>query len=297
MQLKLTLPRIVVLIIAVVATFFIVKAEYRKALKDATAKARDKAGEPALEGIVSKLKIYTAYDKNGPIKLIRHGNVNDGGYVVPEIALEQSDVLMGYGIADDIAFEERFSDIYNKPSYGFDCGTENIEIKNKLCSFIKECIGSDSFVNADQKSSGKISSFSDQIQKLGLKNKKIFIKMDIEGAEYEAFEDILKYAPNITGIAMELHFVNLDQMIKASNLLSRLNENFLLLHVHANNCETSRFFTKYSNGGITKAIELTFINKALADKYHSAADQSHPTSLDIPNCPKKDEVKFEILAN
>ncbi len=301
MDSKLTFSRIIkiVLLIATAITIFcVVKAQYKKNLKYAAMRGKENQTENlVLEGLVHKLKIYTIYDQNGPIELKRYGSTNDGGYIIPEVALSAADVLLGYGVAYDISFEERFSDIYKKPSYGFDCGIESIKIKNKLCNFVRECIASDSSIQGNQTSSQKVSTFSEQVERLGLKDKKLFIKMDIEGSEYDAFEDIFKYTPNITGIALELHFGTAQQALKASNLLSRLSENFLLVHVHANNCCYSTFSTKYSKGDIARVLELTFINKALVTKYELSKNQSHPTALDSPNCPNDKDPEFGIFAD
>lgn len=251
-----------------------------------------------LENLVSLLKKYNVYDKNGLIKLIRLGKNNDGGYVVPEIALKQADVLMGYGIADDISFEEQFSDRYNKKSYGFDCGGNvNINIKNKLLSFIPECISTDNFL-MNTVSSKRISSFSNQLKDLKLDGKKIFIKMDVEGAEYYCFNDILKHVNNITGIVIEIHLFSEDYVKKAVNLLSMLNKHFFLMHVHGNNVlADSAFVTENSKGKLTKALELTYINKSLVIRYEVPKIQSYPLPIDMPNTPSKPDVKFEILVD
>ncbi len=298
------------LIVITLTAFFGIKAAYKKRIKHTVAIERAQAKhvldsaidelntkheKAALEGLVRKLKIYDIYDQNGLMKLVRHGREYNGGYVVPEIAFEKADALIGYGIDDDISFEEQFSNIYNKPSYGFDCGVESIEIKNKLCSFISECISSDSSLYKTQKSSNKISSFTEQIKRLGLKDKKLFIKMDIEGAEYEAFQDIYKYAPNITGIVLEIHFWTVEQTIKALGLISRLSDDFLLVHVHGCNFPIGNFTTKLSKGEISRALELTFINKALVSRYNISLNQTHPTIMDSPNKKDEEDVKFEIL--
>lgn len=249
-----------------------------------------------LEKLVSLLKKYNVYDKNGPIKLIRLGKDNDGGYVVPEVALKQADVVMGYGISNDISFEEQFSDRYNKKAYGFDCGANvYINIKNKLLSFIPECISTDEFL-MNTSSSKKISSFSNQIKTLNLHGKKIFIKMDVEGAEYYSFNDILKHVDNITGIALEIHLFYEDHVKKAVDLLSLLNKYFFLIHVHGNNIiDYLTFVTKNSKGKLTKSLELTYINKSLVLKYEIPKIQSYPLPIDMPSDPSKPDVKFEIL--
>ena len=88
--------------------------------------------------------MYDAFSHdNAPIKLVRHGKEYDGGYVVPTIALEKADALMGYGIDTDISFEDEFSRIYQKPSFGFDCGIEGIKTNHELTTFVRQCIAND----------------------------------------------------------------------------------------------------------------------------------------------------------
>lgn len=247
-----------------------------------------------LDKLVTHLRIYTVSDESGELSLKRIGRDYDGGYVVAEKSLTAADVLMGYGIADDPSFEEAFSDIYHKPSYGFDGGVKNVASKNKLFTFFSECISSDQFLYGNQTSSGKVSTFKQQIERLGLKNKKIFIKMDIEGGEYEAFPDILPYADQITGIAFELHFRSLEALRKAVSLLTEIEKNFILVHVHGNN--SGRLFSaKGMKGEAPYVMELTYINKNLVTVAHLSKNQKHPQSLDMPNIPSRPDREFEIL--
>ena len=122
--------------------------------------------------------------------------------------------------------------------------------------------------------------------------------MDIEGAEYEAFDEIFEHSNNITGIAIEIHIDNLARTIKAVDLLSALDKDFLLLHVHGNNY-SRRYFgyftTKNSIGNIPRNLELTYINKNLVTNYHLAKNQSHTTYMDMPNKPNVKDAEFEIL--
>ena len=65
-----------------------------------------------LNELPEMLKIYKAYDSNGLIKLRRIGPDFDGGYIIAEKAAKLSDALLGYGVFNDIRFEESFLDIY-----------------------------------------------------------------------------------------------------------------------------------------------------------------------------------------
>ena len=247
-----------------------------------------------LAELVPHLKTYTVYDQNGPLLLKRVGRDYDGGYIVPEKSLQMADALLGYGIADDPSFEEAFSDTYKRPSYGFDGGVASVPSKNKLFTFFRECISSDQFLYGNQMSSGKVSTFTQQLDRLGLKGKKVFVKMDIEGAEYEAFPDILAHADQITGIAFELHFRSLPALRKAVALLKELDQQFILVHVHGNNSGKT-FSTKGMTGKIPYTLELTYINKNLVTRFEVALNQKHPQPIDRPNVPTLPEAEFEII--
>jgi hypothetical protein len=239
-------------------------------------------------------KVYNVTDLDGSeVRFIRHGKNNDGGYVVPEKLLQQSDVLMGYGIADDISFEEYFSDIYKKPSFGFDCGVDKIKITNPLVKFIPECIGTDKFLYQKQSSSLKISSFSSHLNVLDLKDKNIFIKMDIEGAEYEeaVFSDILMHSKQITGIVLEIHWLNKKEYLNSAvNLVKKINQKFYLIRLHGNNY--GRPF-RIRNKKYPSVLELTFINKNLTQDAN-IKKYCAPDEFDMPNRKDKPDHKFCI---
>jgi hypothetical protein len=238
------------------------------------------------------------YNFENEILLKRYGRQHDGGYVVPEIALQESDALLGYGIADDISFEEDFCNKWSKPAYGFDGGIENISIQNPLCKFIPEFLKTEHFMYGSHQSSGRTSTFSDQINKLNLVGKKKFIKMDIEGAEYEVFDDIEKDFLNITGMVLEVHYLHdIKYAKKAIELLSKINTHFFLAHLHGNNYTDCFFETKYSKERIPSVLELTYINKNFVTNAQKSLNQKHPTILDMPNCLARKDCTFNLIGN
>jgi hypothetical protein len=248
-----------------------------------------------LERFANYLKVYDTYDKEGILKLVRVGKDYDGGYIVPEIALSKADALIGYGVLDDISFEEQFSDIYNKNSYGFDCTTKDISIKNKLTKFVPECIA-----NAMKcKSLGdKFTSFEQQLKTLNLEDKKIFVKMDIEGNEYDTLPEVLENANNITGIAMEMHFYgDVQQFKKAFSLFSALSKDFILVHIHGNSSSPNEFTAKNVKGSIPRVIELSYINKNLLQDFKLSKNQKRPLAIDMPMCKDCKDKEFEVLLN
>lgn len=245
--------------------------------------------------IVSLLKVYEVSSSEGPIQLLRIGKANDGGYVIPVAAMQKASAVLGYGISTDISFETAASSLFGLPSYGFDCTCPPVYSSLSLFHFIPQCIGSHaSLVNRPKEG---FSSFSEQIEILGLQEEKLFVKMDIEGSEYETLPDILEKAPLITGIALEIHFMQDNEIVKALDLLQRLNKDFVLIHLHGNNCcDLSRYFvTGNSRGMIPRVLELTYINRNLVQSYKVSPNQAHPTALDMPNDPSRKDVFFMIL--
>ena len=190
-----------------------------------------------LTEIVSLLRVYRVYDENGLIPLRRLGKDYDGGYIVPEKALQVADVVMGYGIGEthDSSFEEMSSEVYQKRSYGFDGSVAMDKISHPLFHFTPIYI----IGNDHMKTSGgvptKHSSFDEHLEIFHLQDKKIFVKMDIEGNEYATLPDILRYTPQITGITFEMHFAGMGEETKALQLLKQFQKDYLLVHLHGHN--------------------------------------------------------------
>ena len=254
-------------------------------------------GKSEYRKLLLKMKERIKELQNQVYKFIRLGRDNDGGYVVPSQILETSDALMGYGISDDISFEREISQRFDKPSYGFDCGVQNIETGDSRCHFFSECIGTSDYLYENQISLGRISTFSDQLQRLGLKNKKIFIKMDIEGAEFEVLYDILNHSDNVTGIVFEFHITPCGTPEKALQILSSLDRNFVLVHLHGTNVTFDCFKSKRAKNYIPTVLELTYVNKGLLRSYEISKNQKHPQPIDQPNHVNLSDYKFEIIPN
>lgn len=217
-----------------------------------------------------------------PLDFIRLGLKGDDGciYIVPKYALEKADAVIGYGIKDVITFEEQYSDIYNKNSYGYDCGIKSIPIKNKKCHFKSECIGTDKNIltSENQISSKHIHSFGENILKLGLNDKKYFVKMDIAGAEINVMDDILKNKDNITGFALAIHLYNTKQISPTIKMLKEIEKNFILVQRNTQPMNVIRGKIKFEcpsgKGYYSTVMVLSYINKNLIDEYKIANNQS-----------------------
>jgi hypothetical protein len=115
----------------------------------------------------------------------------------------------------------------------------------------------------------------------------VFLKMDIEGGEYEAIGDIVGAAARIRCIAAEFH--DLDTRTDTFNqALRELRREFLPVHVHANN------HCPYDAGNdFPSTIELTLVNRRLLPAQPALSRHAYPRAgLDFPCDANKPDFKL-----
>ena len=231
--------------------------------------------------------------------LIRLGTDFDGGYLIERSSLINSNFLLSFGISTNWDFERDFINI-NKVGYlAFDGSVNekfwNNLITNKLkrLSFskaLKFIIKKNQFYkffnkkNFISKYIGKTMNNSITLNKILLKidKNKIFLKIDIEGSEYEILQEILDNQSKILGLAIEFHQCNLN-MKNIINFIEKFNLD--LVHIHANN------YDKFYDNRIPDILEITFAK----DPKSMGEYLDLPHKLDMPNKSKSEEIilKFE----
>lgn len=199
-------------------------------------------------------KVYNYPEK------IRLGSLHDNGYVIGLIDVDY-DCYISAGISTDDSFSVYFLNKYNikkNDCYGFDGTIDNLpnNLHNHM-NFINKNIGP---FNND---------YVDNLHCLINKYNNIFLKMDIEGSEWEWLKTLDKFALNkMSQIVIEFHGITNDSYHNNFNFMSfntniqekidclkQLNETHYIIHAHGNNAD------KTSYNGIPNVIELTFINK------------------------------------
>lgn len=236
--------------------------------------------------------------------LIRIGRNFDGGYLISKNDLLKSNLLISLGINDDWSFEKQFTNYKNVPVFAFD-GTvgakiffkkiirnslflKPIKIFDSLKIFLSYCF----FFRDDKKHFKKNITGNFKLhhsntitmrEVFELSNgDKIFLKIDIEGHEYRALEDIINNESRLTGLAIEFHDCDLH-IEKIKKFVKDLSLN--LIHIHANNkgkiC---------SQTGIPTALEMTFSNNSNLTKENVIT----PNKLDMPNDKSIEEIKIKF---
>tara|TARA_B100000686_G_C16760296_1_gene958204 strand:+ start:1361 stop:1990 length:630 start_codon:yes stop_codon:yes gene_type:complete len=116
-----------------------------------------------------------------------------------------------------------------------------------------------------------------------LEKKPLFLKVDIEGSEYEILEEIISFSGTLSGLAIEFHKVS-EHVTEIENFINRFE--LQLVHTHPNN-------NRVNNQGDSEGIEMTFSRDPL--KIGEQSVLPHP--LDQDNVPRKQSVGLSFLSN
>lgn len=107
---------------------------------------------------------------------------------------------------------------------------------------------------------------------------RVFVKMDIEGAEYRTLPAMLADASLITGMVIEFHDCDL-LWERFAELMTALSRDFVVVHVHGNNC-----VPLIPGTSCPGAIEVSLAHRSLVPEQASTRDAAYPLAgLDMPN--------------
>ena len=239
------------------------------------------------------LKFLTTKD------LERVGRDHDGGYLISASDMEKSDFLLSFGICDDWSFEWQFYQSNKIPVAAFDGSVDKkFWLKRIIIGFLKnplspkEILKYFSFHSFFSGACSFQTAFIGQASLLGNtlslnevipdeKFQNIFLKVDIEGAEYRILNDILTHQDRFSGLVIEFH--NCDLFCEQ---IREFVENFQLklIHIHANN-----YSPIFVNSIMPSVMEMTFSRYGFA-----AVAPELPHTLDMANDKNVAEIKLEF---
>lgn len=225
----------------------------------------------------SRYNFLIPYD----VPMIRLGDIGDCGYVIPEKVLEAKN-LISLGIGTNWSFDKQWQE--HKPYvviHAFD-GTVFPEqfdqkLKEEYESFFK----------------GKVKHFRENVSKDNIDSilKSVsgptFLKMDIEGFEYDIIDNIAN-AKHLIGMAIEFHALDIDTC--KQNFISAIEKfsNYKIVHLHANN------FGGVCDDFLPHTIVISFLRNDLCDsdkKRHNV----YLNGLDSPNALNSEEYMLYFI--
>jgi hypothetical protein len=221
------------------------------------------------------------FDEVQPVRLAncdfeRIGDANDGGYLICANLLGREESGYSYGINGNDEWGCSIASRLKVPMHQYDC----FNIDRPACGrgtmvFHEECIGP-----ARLTEHGRVfDTMAAQIARNGDANKRLIVKMDVEGAEWSSLTGTSDAALNQIGqLVVEFHNVRKARFIETIRRLKRV---FHVAHVHYNNWACDPAAAPFPS----LAFEVLFVNKDLG-VVDPAGPVILPHPLDAPNNAK-----------
>ena len=243
------------------------------------------------------------FKPQGEFNLLRVGGDNDGGYLIELNSIQQSQDLISMGIGKNWRFEEDFLQyaLMSISVYAYDHSVRGLFWPNFFIKqFFSVLIGQFRAPFKARKKYKKFKHFFRKnaqlyYEKIGIKEgctnlrkaidrtggEDIFLKIDIEGHEYEILDEITEYSMLLTGLVIEFHNIS-DHLDEIKNFIDGFE--LKLVHIHPNN-------NRVDEQGNPRAIEMTFAREP--KKLSETLVLPHP--LDQLNVPRKETVSLRFV--
>ena len=186
--------------------------------------------------------------------LARVGSANDGGYLMCGNLIENLGAAYSYGVGPNDDWGCQISSSHRVPVHQYDC----FDPARPACPtgtfvFHDECIA-----ERREKADGRnFDTLTSQIARNGDTGKRLIVKIDVEGAEWDALmatsDEVLA---TIDQLPMELHGVNEAKFIE---VVRKLKRNFHLVNLHFNNFSCSPEAAPLP----ALAYQVLFVNKRI----------------------------------
>lgn len=231
------------------------------------------------------------FDELRPVSLkncrfSRFGGKNDGGYLLCENLVSQVESAYSYGIGGEDNWGCDVSSKYGLRVHQYDC----FDTRRPICAsagarfhFNEECVGS-----KRQDIDGKpFDTLTNQIARNGDQNKKLVVKMDVEGDEWESLlrtpDETLQ---EIDQLVVELHH-DRNNLPDKLLLIRRLKTMFYIVNVHFNNfaCRGRLLQLILPSPLPSSALQVLFVSKRLGIPDPQTRKEALRNPLESPDNP------------
>lgn len=216
---------------------------------------------------------------------VRLGNETiDGGYVIPKSMLTLADALLSFGIGTSWKFEQHWSEFRPEvPIHSYDASTDVDTLPEHHRKMYQQFFRGPVVHfknNIGLLNTENTVAFDTAIRKIGGRN--IFIKMDIEGHEYEFIDTMIDYADSVIGLVAEFHYIepkiHNTQRQRFIDTIQHLQKKYSIVHVHGNN------FGPVAADNVPDTLEITFVRSDLCKK-SNYRHEFYLNGFDWPNNP------------
>lgn len=220
--------------------------------------------------------------------LRRFGGAHDGGYLICENLIRDPQSAYSYGIAGEDNWGCDLSRKFGVPIHQYDC----FDTRAPLCEggrfvFHPECIGKEAAIVESR----PFDTLANQISKNGDAGKRLIVKMDVEGAEW----DSLMATPDtvldrIEQMPMELHGTDGPRFLE---VVRKLKRTFHLVHIHFNNMACTPAVEPFP----AFAYQVLWVNRWIGIQDVSAPGPTLPNPADAPDNPAAPDCQLPGVTN
>jgi hypothetical protein len=207
----------------------------------------------------------------------RFGEADDGGYVMCANLLDAVEAGYSYGISGYDGWGCAISTRLDVRVHQYDCfDTRTTSCATGDLAFHAECVAGSTYVDAAAR---PFDTVARQLARNGDAIRRLVVKMDVEGAEWDALSAIPhETLARIDQLVVEFHQVQEERFI---GVLRRLKRHFHVVNVHYNNYSCDAALAPFP----AWAYEVLLVNKRIArvDPSGRPLGASHP--LNSPNAP------------
>lgn len=214
--------------------------------------------------------------------LIRVGGLADGGYVMLD-DFEPDMKSYSFGIGNEISYDLQIASMGIK-NYMYDPTINALPGKHPNFEFFMEGIAGGDI------EAKKLYSMNTFLQRNGdLNNKKLILKMDVEGTEWDFINNCPeKLLDNFTQMTFEFHNVtNRNRADEIIGALSKLNRTHQVIWIHGNVAERAEYA---GEAIVPNLLEVTFASR----KKYTFVDESFVSPMEDMDSPNVGKTDFKL---
>lgn len=206
--------------------------------------------------------------------LTRFGEAHDGGYLVCGNLLDAVQAGYSYGINGYDGWGCDLSTRLTIPMHEYDCFNTAVPACNGGdARFHAECVGT----KAETLEGRLFDSITAQVAKNGDAGKRLVMKVDVEGAEWDSFLETPEATfANIDQLVVEFHRTDEERFVRT---LEKLKQTFYVAHLHFNNHSCEAGLDPFP----AWAYEVLLVNKRIGIPDPSGTRAAGVDPLDTPN--------------
>jgi hypothetical protein len=225
-------------------------------------------------------------------KYVRVGRDYDGGYIMLDGFQKNTDAAYSFGIGNDVSWDEAIAN-RGIDVFMFDHNIDLMPKHHPKFHYFKTGV-------TGYRKGASLKTLGNLIIENGHSMcKNLIMKMDIEGCEWDIFEEVKSdVIDQFSQIIVEFHELTFtiynQKYLPIVNVLKKINQTHQSIHVHANNINLPLWIGKLV---LPTELEVTYIRRTEVKDRLVANTRQFPTEIDQPTVPSCPDIYLGSFSN